>query len=55
MKTTSPKKAKETKRPIKLKSLAPRKDPKGGRKGGDCDEFGCGTNHNEVVVMGGVS
>ncbi len=48
---TSPKKAKETKPPIKVKALAPRKDPKGGgRKPGDCDEFGCGMNHNEVLL-----
>ena len=57
MKTTSPKTAKETKRPIKVKALAPRKDPKGGRKGGGgCDDdFGCGGNYNEVVVTGGLS
>ena len=54
MKTASPAKAKETKRPIKVKALAPRKDPKGGRKPGGCDEWGCGMNHNEVLVVGGM-
>ena len=51
MKGTSSRKA--TKPSIKVKALAPRKDPKGGVKKprpGDCDEFGCGTNHNEVLI-----
>ena len=52
MKGTSPKQA--TKPSLKVKALAPRKDPKGGGKnrppGGDCDEFGCGTNHNAVFM-----
>ena len=56
MKATSPKNPAPAKPTGKVKPLSPRKDPKGGgRRGGDCDEFGCGTNHNEVVVMGGKS
>ena len=56
MKGTSPKQT-PSKHP--LKTLAPRKDPKGGVKknrppGGDCDEFGCGGNHNEVLIQGAV-
>ena len=53
MATTS-KKPKSSKSSPKVKTLAPRKDPKGGVKGGrggDCDEFGCGMNHTEFVVM----
>ena len=55
MKAPSAKKATSSKAPVKVKALSPRKDPRGGRKGGDCDEFGCGTNHNEIVVTGGMS
>jgi hypothetical protein len=25
---------------------------KAGKQGGDCDEFGCGTNHNQTVAKG---
>jgi hypothetical protein len=50
MKTTSQKNPAPAKPTLKVKPLTPRKDPKGGRRGGDCDEFGCGGNHNEVVV-----
>ena len=53
MKGTSPKQA-TSKPSLKVKTLAPRKDPKGGGKsrppGGDCDEFGCGMNHNAVFM-----
>jgi hypothetical protein len=55
MKTISQQKAAPAKPTLKVKPLTPRKDPKGGRRGGDCDEFGCGSNHNEVVVLGGMS
>ena len=52
MKAASAKKATSSKAPVKVKPLSPRKNPKGGVKGkGDCDEFGCGMNHNEFVVM----
>ena len=54
MKATSTEKAKSSKPVLKVKALPPRRDPKGGtttrRGGGDCDEFGCGGNHNEVLV-----
>ena len=52
MKATSSKTATSSKPPVKVKPLSPRKDPKGGRKGGGgCDdEFGCMGNHNEVFV-----
>ena len=52
MKTTSMKNAPKTKPAVKVTALKPRKDPKaGGRNtGGGCDEFGCGTNHNEVMA-----
>ena len=52
MKRTSPKQT-TSKPALKVKALAPRKDPKGGGKNrppGDCDEFGCGGNHNEVLI-----
>jgi hypothetical protein len=54
MKTTS-KKATSSKPPVKVKPLTPRKAPKGGRRGGDCDEFGCGMNHNHIVETEGLS
>ena len=50
MKEASTKKPTASKAPVKVKPLSPRKDPRGGRRGGDCDEFGCGGNHNEVLV-----
>jgi hypothetical protein len=52
MTPASPKTAKPSQSTAKVKDLSPRKDPKGGVKGrgGDCDEFGCGGNHNEVLV-----
>ena len=53
MKATPAKNAAVSKPSVKVKPLSPRKDPKGGRKGGGgCDDdFGCPGNHNEVVVM----
>ena len=39
----------KTKADVKLKDLKPKRNPKGGRTGG-CDEWGCGTNHNETFV-----
>jgi hypothetical protein len=55
MKAISPKSPAPAKPTGKVKPLSPRKDPKGGRRGGGgCDdEFGCSGNHNEVVVSGG--
>jgi hypothetical protein len=59
MKAASAKKATATKpsvKPAKLEELSVRKHPKGGRRGGgDCDEFGCGMNHNEVFQDGGTA
>ena len=36
----------------RIKGGAPQPKPRtrGSRHGGDCDEFGCGTNHNETLV-----
>jgi hypothetical protein len=54
--TTTSQKTKSAKPSSKVKTLSPRKDPKGGvKRRGDCDEFGCGRNHNEVIVRGGWS
>ena len=51
MKAASAKKTTSSKPPVKVKPLAPRKDPKGGRRApGGCDDWGCGANHNEVLV-----
>jgi hypothetical protein len=36
-----------TARGLKVKS-----NLKAGRRGGDCDEFGCGTNHNQNIRKG---
>jgi hypothetical protein len=53
MKAISPTTAKATKAAVNPKSLSPRKNPKGGvkRNGSGCDDWGCGSNHNDVVVM----
>ena len=54
MKAASAKKATSAKpsvKPVKLKELAVRNGPKGGRRGGTCDDdFGCAGNRNEVLV-----
>ena len=48
-KSTKTKPAK-TKAAPKLRDLTAKRNPKGGTRGSDCDEFGCGGNHNETLV-----
>ena len=47
-KTTTPKQA--TKAPVKDLRVKSTQDVKGGIRGG-CDEWGCGSNHNETVLQ----
>jgi hypothetical protein len=46
-KTTAPKQT--TKAPVKDLPVKTAQDVKGGVRGG-CDEWGCGTNHNETLL-----
>ena len=45
----SSKQPKAAKPIVQVKDLKPKKNPKGGIKGG-CDDWGCGSNHNETLV-----
>ena len=47
-KTTAPKQA--TKPQVRDLPVKSGQDVKGGVRGGDCDEFGCGMNHNETLL-----